>query len=307
MIKLRNLLFVCVASIFIYACGDDNFGVSPFADVNYEQLAISDNDSIVKFLKGHYYDATVDSIKPITSGQTAMFDETSKIEVLNVTANDIDHKLYVYIQEQGNPTTDKGFPTQLDSVFVKYSGRTFTGTSISETNFDQNTTGIWFNLTSVIRGWTNGFTKFKGGNLKTGPGGTPINGPITYENTGKGYLFIPSGLAYPSSNQQNWNNNLVDAIIMFKIELQDFVEKTDHDNDGVPSITEDLDGDKNPNNDDTDGDGIPDFLDTDDDQDGVLTRFEDANRNGNPADDTSDPNNPDLPDYRNPAIRVKYD
>lgn len=303
MIKLRNLLLVCIASVLVYACGDDNFVNNPFADVNYEELAVQETDSIIKFLKGHYYDATVDSIKPITSGQTAMFDETARIKTMDVELNDITQKLYIYIVEQGAPTVDKGFPTQVDSVFVKYSGRTFSGTGVSDINFDQNTSGIWFNLTGVISGWTNGFTQFKGGTLRTDANGNPINGPITYDNTGKGYLLIPSGLAYPSSSSQNWSNVLVDATLIFKIELQDFVENTDHDNDGVPSILEDRDGDKNPSNDDTDEDAIPDFFDTDDDNDGVLTKDEDANGDGDPTNDFSDPDNPTLPDYLNPNIK----
>ena len=45
----------------------------------------------------------------------------------------------------------------------------------------------------------------------------------------------------------------------------------DHDEDGIPSHIEDLDGDENPFNDDTDADDIPNFLDLDDDGDGVLT------------------------------------
>lgn len=49
---------------------------------------------------------------------------------------------------------------------------------------------------------------------------------------------------------------------------------------------------------DTDGDGIPDYLDNDDDGDGVITRYEDLNKNLNPADDRND----GLANYLNPAI-----
>ena len=40
----------------------------------------------------------------------------------------------------------------------------------------------------------------------------------------------------------------------------------------------------------------------DDDGVGVLTEEEDANGDGDPTNDFSDPNNPDLPDYLNPDI-----
>lgn len=46
---------------------------------------------------------------------------------------------------------------------------------------------------------------------------------------------------------------------------------------------------------DTDGDGIPNYLDSDDDGDGVLTINEDYNHNNNPADDDS--NGDLIPDY----------
>ena len=113
-------------------------------------------------------------------------------------------------------------------------------------------------------------------------------------------MFIPSGLAYRNIGTVNI---LANENIMFYIDLFDFVKDTDHDNDGVPSIMEDPDGNGDPRDDDTDGDFIANYLDTDDDNDGVLTRDEDANGDGNPANDFSDPNNPELADYLNPKIR----
>ena len=66
---------------------------------------------------------------------------------------------------------------------------------------------------------------------------------------------------------------------------------------------EDIDGDGDPRNDDTDGDFTPNYLDTDDDGDGVYSIEEDANKDGNPANDFSDPSNPTLPDYLNLAYK----
>ena len=37
--------------------------------------------------------------------------------------------------------------------------------------------------------------------------------------------------------------------------------------------------------------------------DGITTKNEDANGDGDPRNDFSDPNNPNLPDYLNPAIK----
>lgn len=304
MIKFRNIIVVLVLSIFIYACGDDGFLINPFADVNHIELAKSDNDSIVKFLQNHYYDKDLDSVKPLVDGETAMINDVSSLRTMEVTENTIDYKLYVYVARQGDSGADpdKGFPTGVDSVFVKYDGRTMGGTTFSESSFDSNTSGIWFTLISVIRGWSYGFTQVKGGELKKEANGDPFNGPVTYLNGAKGVLFIPSGLAYPSSNVNNQSRALVDTNLMFYFDLLTIVPDTDHDNDGVPSIYEDVDGDGLVTNDDTDEDGFPNYFDVDDDGDGVFTIDEDANGDGDPTNDFSDPDNPDLPDYLNPDI-----
>ena len=304
MTKIKNSILVLLFSLIIYACGDDNTFRNPFTDIDHKALAISDNDSIVKFLKGHYYDETEDVLKSLETGETALF-EDSKLKIKEVTENDINYKLYVYVINEGSavPNPDKGFPTVVDSVFVKYAGRTFSGTSFNANEFDSNTSGIWFNLNAVIAGWTHGMTSFKGGSLKKEPNGDPFNGPITFLNSGKGIIFIPSGLAYPSSRAQNQSSNLVDTNLFFFVDLLDFVKDTDQDNDNVPSILEDIDADGDVNNDDTDGDGLPNYFDTDDDGDGVLTKNEDANGDGDPTNDFSDPNNPTLPDYLNKNIK----
>jgi gliding motility-associated-like protein len=58
---------------------------------------------------------------------------------------------------------------------------------------------------------------------------------------------------------------------------------TDDDNDTILTIDEDLNGDNDPTNDDTDGDIVRNYLDVDDDHDGILTRMEgrsDEDRDG---------------------------
>lgn len=302
--SIKQIFLAIFLSFILFSCDDNNNRgfVNPFADVDHEELAISDNDSIVSFLKNHYYDSNIDSVRAITSGNTSMFSD-GKLETINVKQNDIDYKLYAYVIKQGEPNQDKGLPSNVDSVFVKYSGQLIRNTTSLGGTFDSNTSGIWFSLTTVIRGWSHGFTIFKGGELKKEANGEPFNGPITFLNSGRGVLFIPSGLAYPSSDLNNLSNGLVNQNLMFYINLLDFVKDTDHDNDNVPSRLEDIDGDGDPRNDDTDGDLVSNLVDRDDDNDGVLTKDEDKNGDGNPANDFNDPNNPNLPDYLNPDIK----
>jgi len=285
--KIKNIIAFAIVSLLIYSCGSSSS--SDVDDFDHETQASIDNDTLVQFLKNHYYDTDVDSVKTLVSGETNLFEN---ISLMKVTENDIDYTLYYYIAKQGAPNVDKGTPTVMDSVYVKYNGQRIVETDSISTTFDYND-GIWFTLNDVIRGWSHGFTNFKGGNNITN------NGPITYENGGKGVLFIPSGLAYANFGS---GTILPNECLLFYIDLYDFVKDTDHDNDGVASIYEDPDGDEEPRNDDTDLDGVPNYFDTDDDGDGILTINEDANGDGNPANDFSDSNNPTLADYLNPDI-----
>lgn len=66
----------------------------------------------------------------------------------------------------------------------------------------------------------------------------------------------------------------------------------DADGDGVRNIDEDVNGDGNPHNDDTDSDGLSNYLDNDDDGDGILTEVEisDGNEFGQDVDNDGIPN-----------------
>lgn len=96
------------------------------------------------------------------------------------------------------------------------------------------------------------------------------------------------------------------------------LENDDTDGDGIPNYKDsDDDGDNiptanenpDPNNDndpsdalDTDGDNTPNYLDADDDNDGVITRYEDTNGDNDPSNDIT---NPTIgPDYLNNLITV---
>ncbi len=285
MIKIRTIFLAVLTIIIVFSCKKDDGQVTPF---DAKGQAVKDNDSLVKFLKKHYYDVDNDEVKVLVSGKKALIDD-GKLKIQEVTENDINYKLYVYIKNKG---TEKQ-PTVADSVLVNYRGLRIRGSKLG-TKFDENNRS-WFELTNVVRGWTYGFTNFKSGKNITKP-----NQKITYEGYGKGVLFIPSGLAYRhiGAGMIAPNQNM-----MFYVDLLDVNDETDEDGDGVPSMAEDINGDGKPWNDDTDKDGTPNYLDEDDDGDNVLTKYEDANENGNPRDDFSDKNKPNVPDYLNINIR----
>ncbi|GLB49810.1 T9SS type A sorting domain-containing protein [Neptunitalea lumnitzerae] len=80
------------------------------------------------------------------------------------------------------------------------------------------------------------------------------------------------------------------------------IDCQDSDNDGIPDVIEDLNGNGNLDDDDTDGDSIANYLDDDDYNDGVLTINEDYNNNSYPGDD--DTNNNGLRDYLEAAVAL---
>jgi len=291
--KIKYIIGIFILSILFYSC-DDNIVSTPVDDFDHEAQSLIDKDSLSSFFTKHYYDTSIDSVKALVAGQTPLSEDVN-LKLMNVSENEIDYELYYYVNNIGSPLINKGFPKSVDSIFVKYEGFRINNTDSITPRFEIRETPIWFTLNSVIRGWAYGFTNFKNGDNVTN------NGPITFDNGGNGILFIPSGLAYRNAGTTGLirsNENLI-----FYIELYDFIKDTDHDNDGIPSWLEDVDGDGDPRNDDTNGDFFANYLDIDDDGDGVETIDEDANGDGNPANDFNDPNNPTLADYLNPEIK----
>jgi hypothetical protein len=83
--------------------------------------------------------------------------------------------------------------------------------------------------------------------------------------------------------------------LCFGAASQGWAQGDDSDFDSVPDAVEDLNSDGDPTNDDTDADGIPNYLDSDDDNDGIPTYLEDSNGDGDPTNDDWDNNG--IPDY----------
>jgi len=103
-------------------------------------------------------------------------------------------------------------------------------------------------------------------------------------NTGRGLFFMPSGLAYGYNGTFSIPSN---AVLYYFLDMGRVVE-ADFDGDLVSNNDEDIDGDGAVSNDDTDGDGIPDYLDVDDDGDLIRTELEDTDGDGDPRNDDTD-------------------
>lgn len=268
--KFKNILFILAVSAVIFSCkkDDDN------ASFDAAKQALEDDVTLVDYLQKHYLNEADGGIWTIKNGETSLMEQ---VEVQNITKNDISYKLYYLKLSEGVSIS----PSRVDSVLT-----TYTGMLLDSTVFDSRSTMLWMPLTAVIDGWSYGFTNFKGGTKVLNN-----DESFYYENTGKGYLFIPSGLAYGNSGQSVIPPN---SPLVFQINLLD-VNIADHDNDGVASYLEfPIDSDDYKTF-DTDKDGIPNYLDADDDGDGKLTRDEDTNKNGNWFDDDADGDG--IPDF----------
>lgn len=267
--KIKNILFILCLGLAIAACSkddEDNFDAAEQSDL--------DNEALVEYLQTHYLNEEDGGIWTIDAGQTPLMDQ---VDTENIIEDDIAYKLYYLVENEGATIA----PKRSDSVLT-----TYTGMTLDSLVFDSRKFVTWLSLTSVITGWSYGFTHYKGGNKIVNP-----DESFYFEDYGVGILFIPSGLAYGNRGSASIPPN---SPLVFQITCQD-VNPADDDNDSILSSLETYDGDTNVKNDDTDGDGIPDYLDVDDDNDGVLTKNEDANGNGNPLDDDTDGDG--IPDY----------
>ncbi|MEQ9383492.1 MAG: gliding motility-associated C-terminal domain-containing protein, partial [Imperialibacter sp.] len=126
-------------------------------------------------------------------------------------------------------------------------------------------------------------------------------GGATYSTTAdsNGNWAVDTGEDVPTTGGFNPNLNGPNEVIVVSIDIagnsssdttsgEVTILTGDSDGDGVLTPIEDINGDGDPGNDDTDGDGIADYLDDDDDGDGILTKDEDANGDGDPTNDDTD-------------------
>ncbi len=110
--------------------------------------------------------------------------------------------------------------------------------------------------------------------------------------------FLPGNEFAVVAASGNSNNTLSNDYAGIGTSLTDLISDeicTDSDFDGISDCDEDLDGDGDPANDDTDCDGTPNYLDADDDNDGNDTILEDTNGNGDWFDDDADADG--VPDF----------
>ncbi len=257
---------------------DDSFEEIPQRDRTEQQVA--DSDSLKTYLNTHYYNRAtfaepgdhtiseliITQLPKDASGNFLPMPDADKNQMLSV-AVDVDNPKTATYQEAKYEyyvlSLNKGggdHPNFSDDVRINYKG--FLANGIS---FDGSVTPVEIDLAGTIHGWREVIPEFKTaeGFVENG------DGTVTYKNYGLGVMFLPSGLGYfnspPMGSPISAYSNLMFSFELFQSDVND------HDGDGIPSYMEDLNGDKNLYNDDTNGNGVPNFLDPDDDGDRIAT------------------------------------
>ena len=276
--KFYLLCFLLLALSFGACDEDEDIDVVPARDRGEQQ--ITDDDSLVGYLETHYYnssffvgntnprmnDIIISELPKDTEGNyLPLPDPTNNtllidaVETKTSVYKETDYKYYILRINQGGGLDTPKF---CDNVRVNYRGNTQ-----DEEVFDSTVNPIVLDLTETIAGWGRVFSEFNTAQDFV----LNQDGTVDFTNAGVGMMFLPSGLGYFSSGTSgipSYSN------LIFRFELFQ-TEENDHDNDNVPTYLEDVDGDFDLTNDNTDEDQFPNYFDADDDGDGVITRFED--------------------------------
>ena len=293
---LQIIKYFSLISILIFcftSCKKDDDNTTDAIPANdYTEQHTLENDSIIDFMQNHFYnyddfsnltpnegpEFIIDSISGDNLDKTPIYDQASsfQINVKDSDGNLFPHTAYYVILREGVGDN----PTVADSVYVRYKGML-----LNKDVFDQRKIPIWLQAKNVVRGFQEFVPLLKKGNININSDGT-----YDFTNFGIGFIIMPSGLGYYNSATVSIPSY---SPLIFQVEMMT-LNRTDHDNDTVLTIYEDLDGDSNFDNDDTDSDTIPNYYDPDDDGDGVLTKDEyDVDGDG-VADDTDGDG---IPDY----------
>ena len=287
----KKLFFLLPVFLLFLQCKKEDT-TEPITIRDYSEQVIVDQDLLETYLKTHTYNyedfnnesdvnIKLDTISDNNSSRVSLFEQASikTIDVTNAEGQITSHNLYYIIAREGSNES----PSVADSVYVAYNGILTDGSS-----FDNSKFPIWIDLANTIEGFREGVSE-----LRTGKFTENSNGTIAYTSFGVGLFFIPSGIGY----FENVSSGIPEySPLIFTVKLMTHTE-TDHDNDGILSIFEDIDGDNKPFGDDTDGDRLWNMYDVDDDGDGILTINELDKNNDSIIDDI---NNDGIPDYLDP-------
>ncbi|WP_297334545.1 FKBP-type peptidylprolyl isomerase [Flavobacterium sp.] len=262
----RNLRYLSLlaAIFFVAACkNDDDNSITPPRPYD-EQYAV-EKPLIEEYLKTHYiasvdadFNVQIDTLT-IPAEQTSIWDQTTyPLQNKQVSIDDVEMTLYYLVLNEGVGKQ----PTRADNVLAAYRGFRLDGTQFDYNPFPQ----VYSSLAGTILGWRELMPLFRGGEYIDEPGNPD---PASFQNYGAGVMFLPSAFGYYNSAQVNIPSY---SPLIFSFKLFD-ITYADSDGDGILNKDETIEGVDIADY-DTDGDDIPNYLDTDDDGDGYTTRQE---------------------------------
>ncbi len=306
-IKFGVAILIFMLTITVSCKKDDGSPVVTVPPRDRGEEAIRAQAEIEEFLETHFYnyeefqadpenfELKFDTIAGDNASKIPLMEQVTSKQVKDLVDNTVIYKLY-YLKVREGGTEEQEHPHFCDRTTNTYDGRL-----LNLDLFDSSVIPVKFELvenpptSGIIRGLQQAIIEFKGAE------GEPIvnpDGTLSFENYGIGAVFIPSGLAYFQYPPPTGGLNSYDQVI-FSFELFAF-EVLDHDEDGIDSYMEDLNGDGYLFDNDTDADGVANYLDTDDDGDGRLTEYEIEIINGVVT--FPDRNGNGIPDYLDPSI-----
>lgn len=270
-IKINYLLITLIVfSISLNSCRKDDGITEGIEEVPRDVQQVTDQAILDTYLATHYYNSGDFDGNPnpsmydlviteLAEGETVPVGHTllaAAVDTYQTNYKDQDYNYYVLPINQGG---GEDLPHFTDDVRINYEGSLVEDGEV----FDSTVNPTVFDLAGLIPGWSRVIPKFNIAESYVING----DGTVSYNNPGVGVMILPSGLGYYSAGTAGIGPY---KCLVFKFDLLQ-TEINDHDGDGIPSYDENLDGDEEIVDDDTDEDTLANFVDVDDDGDGVLT------------------------------------
>lgn len=325
--KIKFAGFAALTLIALLACNNDDDSSTGPTLRDLTEVTAENETELQAYLKTHFYN--YEEFANPTEGfdykivfDTIAGDNADKIPLIDrpelrdtiIEIEDVPQKMYILIARQG--TGDK--PLLGDQVTVKYETLLTDGSVLDESTVEYSNPTLSVAQPGVLF-FTEGFTHLIL-DLHVGSGYVEnADGTLTWsQDYGIGASFAPAGLAYYRNGDYKPYVFKVDMLAYSEVDQDQTYNFSTGSNvsspDGIPSSKEDINGNGDPRDDDTDGDGIPNYMDADDDGDGILTLYEydvlpDNNNNGivDEGDGDGIPDDSDgdgIPNYLDPDNQI---
>jgi FKBP-type peptidyl-prolyl cis-trans isomerase FkpA len=260
---LKAVGLIAFITFFASCKKDDDVTTVPIRD--YAVQYATEKADIEAYLRTHYmtvdpvtFDVTFDTIGTAGS-HTSVWDQTEyPLRNKAVTLNSVQYTIYYLSFREGTGNR----PTRGDNVLVQYNGTLLDNSQFEFMPFPQVSSSLY----STIEGWQEIIPLFRAGVYNDIPDNPD---PAEFQDYGAGVMFLPSDFAYYNTATGDIPS-YSPLVFSFKLYATQY---TDIDGDGILNKDE-IGTATDILYNDTDGDGIPDYLDTDDDGDGYSTRRE---------------------------------